>query len=301
MAAVEIRRAHRAPPLLRRRTAGAKNSAHCTHRVSALQWLGRRRCGPRHAADVRMEGECGPDVCQHWASWPRHPLPAVPTTSCATATSACLWALPVRVPHGQPDAGRGPQLAHLRADRLAAGPRPRRADARRAHHRLLALGRHRGRPPRPPPRHARRPVRDDRRLSPLAGRAHLPRPRRSSGRPLRAERGSRPRPPPSTTPRASPWCRGWCPPHDLPERARPQPRRCSTPPSSAAPASPACCIAGGGAASARRRGARGRGARRRASLPSSRRSTRLNALSFLAVIVALLLMRTEHRAGAGRR
>ena len=67
------------------------------------------------------------------------------------------------LPDGLADADRRDQLAHLPADAVAARARVRRLDARRSDRRLLALGRRRRRPARPPPRHDRDAARDDRR------------------------------------------------------------------------------------------------------------------------------------------
>ena len=75
-----------------------------------------------------------------------------------------LWLSQLVSQVGGADAGRGHQLARLPADALGPGPRLRRPHPRRAHHRLLALGRRRGRPARPPPRDARGPERHDRRV-----------------------------------------------------------------------------------------------------------------------------------------
>src|SRR4029453_1919485 len=60
-------------------------------------------------------------------------------------------AVPARLAGRHPDAVGGPALAHLPADGVAARARSRRPDARAADGALLALGRRRRRPPRPPP------------------------------------------------------------------------------------------------------------------------------------------------------
>src|SRR4051812_48385210 len=84
---------------------GAKNSAHCTHRVSILQWLG--SAGVARVTtyvNIALLGDATP-------SQPPLPRPAPPRLPPALG-------VPVRLAHGEPDAGRGSQLAHLRADRV---------------------------------------------------------------------------------------------------------------------------------------------------------------------------------------
>src|SRR6185503_16390387 len=69
-------------------------------------WEGRVWPASQRMSTWRLLGDATP-------SQPPLPRPAPPRLPPALG-------LPVRVAHGEPDAGGGPQLAHLRADRLPA-------------------------------------------------------------------------------------------------------------------------------------------------------------------------------------
>ena len=215
-------------------------------------------------------------------SQPSLPRPAPPRLPPALGLAA-------RVAHGQPDAGGGPQLARLRADGLAARPRPRRADARPARSSSSRSGA--GSWPTASTAAAScsspsRRWRSSPRCWPLLTLRGAGQP----GRALRAQRGHgrrlRVRQPRPAGAGAAPGA-GEGPG----ERARPQPRhvprRVHRWPRPGRPA-----------AGRRRRGhARSRHAGGRGGTggePSRHRAIyAVNALSFLAVIAALLFMRTN--------